>query len=165
MHVCMPSCLSRVWLFLTLWSVACQPPLSMRFSRQEYWSGLPCPPLGDLPSRGSSLPPGIEPTSLLSPALAGGFNMQLSKWFMNIFSIEFACLNQIQIRSTLFNCLISGFKPLSFKSSFPICLSPFSLYFFGKETRCLSGRDSHSLGFGEYILEQTLTCSHLLCFL
>ena len=49
-------------------------------------------------SRGSSLPPGIEPTSLLSPALAGGFNMQLSKWFMNvIFSIEFACL----IRSKL----------------------------------------------------------------
>ena len=39
----------------------------MGFSGQEYWSGLPCPPLGDL------LDPGVEPTSLMSPALAGGF--------------------------------------------------------------------------------------------
>ena len=43
------------------------PTLSMGFSRQEYWSGLPCPPAGDLLNRG------IEPTSLTSPALAGGF--------------------------------------------------------------------------------------------
>ena len=42
----------------TPWTVACQAPLSMEFSRQEYWSGLPCPPPGDLPN------PGIEPTSL-----------------------------------------------------------------------------------------------------
>ena len=42
-------------------------PLSMGFSRQEYWSGSPCPPPGDLPN------PGIEPGSLMSPALAGGF--------------------------------------------------------------------------------------------
>ena len=40
---------SRVQLFATLWSVARQAPLSMGFSRQEYWSGLPCPPPGDLP--------------------------------------------------------------------------------------------------------------------
>ena len=46
---------------------SCQAPLSMGFSRQEYWSGLPCPPAGDLPD------PGIEPKSLESPALAGGF--------------------------------------------------------------------------------------------
>ena len=44
-------------LFATLWSVACQAPLSMGFSRQEHWSGLPCPPPGDLPD------PGIEPGS------------------------------------------------------------------------------------------------------
>ena len=43
-----------VRLFVTLCTVACQPPLSMRFSRQEYWSGLPCPPPGDLSD------PGIE---------------------------------------------------------------------------------------------------------
>ena len=42
-----------------------QAPLFMGFSRQEYWSGLPFPPLGDLPD------PGIEPTPLVSPALAG----------------------------------------------------------------------------------------------
>ena len=47
------------------WTVALQAPLSMRFSRQEYWSGLPCSPPGDLAD------PEIEPTSLMSPALAG----------------------------------------------------------------------------------------------
>ena len=47
--------LSRVWLFVTLWTVAYQAPLSMGFSRQEYWSGLPFPSPGDLPN------PGIEP--------------------------------------------------------------------------------------------------------
>ena len=51
------SCLSHVQLFAALWTVACQAPLSMGFSRQEYWSGLPCPPLGDLPDW-------IEPASL-----------------------------------------------------------------------------------------------------
>ena len=49
---------------VTLWTVAHQAPLSMGFSRQEYWSGLPSPPPGDLPN------PGIEPVSLMSPALA-----------------------------------------------------------------------------------------------
>ena len=49
--------LSRVWLFLTPWTVACQTPPSMGFSRQEYWSGLPFPSPGDL------LDPGIEPQS------------------------------------------------------------------------------------------------------
>ena len=58
---------SRVRLFVTLWAAACQAPLSMGFARQEYWSGLPCPPPGDLPN------PGIELESLKSPALAGGF--------------------------------------------------------------------------------------------
>ena len=57
---------SLVQLFVT-WTVACQAPLSMRFSRQEQWSELACPPSGDLPD------PGIKPTSLMSPALAGGF--------------------------------------------------------------------------------------------
>ena len=52
--------LSRVPLLVTPWTVARQAPPSMRFSRQEYWSGLPCPPPGDIPN------PGIE---LRSPAL------------------------------------------------------------------------------------------------
>ena len=59
--------LSRVQLLATPGTVACQAPLSMGLSRQEYWSGLPCPPPGDLPDLG------IEPASLTSPALAGGF--------------------------------------------------------------------------------------------
>ena len=59
--------LSRVQLFATPWTVARQAPLSMEFSRQEYWSGLPCPPPGDLPH------PGIKPKSPASPALTGGF--------------------------------------------------------------------------------------------
>ena len=54
-------------LFVTPWTVVCQAPLSMGFSRQEYWSELPCPPPGDLPN------PGTEPESLMSPALAGMF--------------------------------------------------------------------------------------------
>ena len=49
------------------WTVACQAPLSMGFSRQEYCSGLPFPSSGDLPNSG------MEPTSLTYPALAGGF--------------------------------------------------------------------------------------------
>ena len=63
-HVCM---LNRVWLFVTLWTVAHQAPLSMEFSRQEYWSGLPFPPWRDLSD------PGIQPTSPTSLELAVRF--------------------------------------------------------------------------------------------
>ena len=52
---------------MTTWTVACLVPGSMGFSRQEYWSRLPFPPPGDLPD------PGIEPASLGSPPVAGGF--------------------------------------------------------------------------------------------
>ena len=55
--------LSPVQLFATSWTVACQAPLSMEFSRQEYWSGWPFPSPGDLPN------PGIKP---VSPALQAG---------------------------------------------------------------------------------------------
>ena len=61
--VCVQS-VSRVPLFATPWAIACWAPLSVRFPRQEYWGGLPFPPLGDLPD------PGIEP---VSTALADGF--------------------------------------------------------------------------------------------
>ena len=60
--VCTPS-LNCVQLFVTLWSVAHQAPLSIGFFRQEYWSGLPFPPPGDLPD------PGIKSESFVSPAL------------------------------------------------------------------------------------------------
>ena len=63
--------------FLTLaipWTVACQAPLSMEFSRQEYWSWLPFPPPGDHPF------PGIEPTPLESPVLIGVFFTNGTTW-------------------------------------------------------------------------------------
>ena len=60
-------CAQSQLIFVTSWTVACQAPLSKEFFRQEYWSGLPFPIPGDL------LDPGMEPTSLVSPALAGGF--------------------------------------------------------------------------------------------
>ena len=57
-----------------LWTIAHQVPLFMGFSRQEYWSGLPYPPPGDLPDSG------IEPTSLTSPASAGWFFTTSTIW-------------------------------------------------------------------------------------
>ena len=57
-----PCSVTQSCLFATLWTVVCQAPLSMGLSRQEYWSGLPFPPLGDLPD------PGIGPMSPVSPA-------------------------------------------------------------------------------------------------
>ena len=63
-YACVLGC---IWLFATPWTVARQAPLSIEFSRQECWSGLPSPSPEDLPN------PGIELVSLTSPALAGGF--------------------------------------------------------------------------------------------
>ena len=60
-------CVCHLQLFATPWTIACQAPLSMGFSRQEYWSGLPFPSPGDIPD------PGIKLASLMSPALAGRF--------------------------------------------------------------------------------------------
>ena len=70
----MSSRFSHVWLFVTLGTIAHQVPLSFRFSRQEYWSGFPYPPPGDLPN------PGIEPESLKSSALAGRFFTTSATW-------------------------------------------------------------------------------------
>ena len=78
LYACMLSCFSHVQFCETLWTVACQAPLSVGFSRQEYWSGLPLPPPGDLPN------PGVEPMSLMSPALAGRFLTTLAP-LANIF--------------------------------------------------------------------------------
>ena len=70
-YVCVVSC---VQLSETPWNLAHQAPLSMEFSRQEYWSGLPFSPPGHLPD------PGIELVSLTSPALAGGFFIPSATW-------------------------------------------------------------------------------------
>ena len=65
--LCACVALSHVLLFATPWTVACQDPLSMGFSRQEYWSGLPFPPPGSLPD------PGIKSAYPAPPALASKF--------------------------------------------------------------------------------------------
>ena len=71
LRMCMHA--SHVRLFVTAQTVTHQAPLSMEFSRQEYWSGLPFPP-GDLPK------PGIKPASLLSPVLASRFFYHCATW-------------------------------------------------------------------------------------
>ena len=74
MQVCMLSHFSHVLLFATPWTLVCQAPLSMGFSRQEYWCGLPCPLPGNLPD------PGIKPEYPTSLALAGGFFTSSTTW-------------------------------------------------------------------------------------
>ena len=71
---CVLSHFSSVQPFVTSWTVVLQAPLSMGFPRQEYWSGLPCPPPGDLPDSE------IAPMSLKSSALAGGFFTTSATW-------------------------------------------------------------------------------------
>ena len=71
---CVSSRFNRVQFVVTPWSVAHEASLSMGFSRQEYWSGLPFPSPGDLPD------PGIEPTSLASLAFSGGFLITSATW-------------------------------------------------------------------------------------
>ena len=73
-NMCVLSHFSHVQLFVTLWTIACQAPLFMGFSRQEYWSGLPCPPPVDLSDWG------MEPVSLMFPALAGRFFTASTIW-------------------------------------------------------------------------------------
>ena len=74
MHACVLSRFSCFQLFATPWTAARQAPLSMGFSRQEYWSGLLGPPPEDLPD------PGIESMPLMTPALAGGFFTTSTTW-------------------------------------------------------------------------------------
>ena len=90
-----PTCVSAKLLqscltFATQWAVACRAPLS----RQEYWSGLPRPPPCDLPH------PGINPASLMSPALAGGFFTTSAPWEA-LSSVQFS-------RSVVLNCSMPG---------------------------------------------------------
>ena len=78
MCACMLSCCSHFRLCATLWTKTCQVPLSMGFFRQEYWSGLPCPPPGNLPD------PQIKLVSLKYPAMAGGFFPTSATWEVEV---------------------------------------------------------------------------------
>ena len=106
--VCMLSRFSHVQLCVTPWTVAHQTPLSMGFSRQEYWSGLPCPPPGDLPN------PGIEPASLASPTLSGRFFTTSATWEAHTYGthifIYFTVIYIFPIISVSYSCLDSPQK-------------------------------------------------------
>ena len=82
---------SRVWLCVTLWTLVCQAPFFMKFSRQEYWSGLPCPPPGDLPD------PWMKTVSPGSPALAGGYFTTSATWEVHIVLIVHVFKNSVII--------------------------------------------------------------------
>ena len=88
--------LSRVQLFATLWTVTHQAPLSMGFSCHDYWCGLLFPPPGDLPNTG------IEPLSLMSPALAGGFFTTSATW-----EAQLLLLTPIIITERMSECKLS----------------------------------------------------------
>ena len=96
--LCVLSRFSHVRLFETLWAVSQQAPLAMGSFRQEYWSGLPFPSSGDL------LDPGIEPMSLKSPALAGGFFSTSTIWEALISLISSVFYNLSLVIS--FNCIV-----------------------------------------------------------
>ena len=95
----MLSHLSCVQFFVTLWNVAHQACLSMGFSRHVYWSGLPCPPPGDLPDSG------IEPGSLMSPTFAGGFFTTSAT--CEAHSCVCVC---VCVRETLLNLLVKAYS-------------------------------------------------------
>ena len=75
---------------VALWTIAFQAPLSMRFSRQEYWGGLPCSPPGDLPGSGTG------PTSLMSLALVGRFFTNSITWEAQCFIYMCHLINMYQ---------------------------------------------------------------------
>jgi len=111
MCVCVCVCvLSRVQLFATPQTVAHQAPLSMRFPRQEYWSVLPFPPPGDLPD------PGVEPSSLVSAALVGGFFTNCATWeALRKFNLPQISLKEtvgIEASHFLRNCLLRAWRCL-----------------------------------------------------
>ena len=96
---------SCVWLFVTPWTVALQAPQSMGFSRQEYWSGWSCPSLGDLPN------PGIEPSFLLSPALAGGFFITSTTYFLSIWEKQLLSMTELGLAWVSFLFPVPSFVP------------------------------------------------------
>ena len=82
-YACMLSCFNHVQLFVTLWTVVHQAPLSMEFSRKEYWSGLPCPSPGNL------LDPGIKPRSL-------ALQVDLYQGIVCLYMIEITYINNLK---------------------------------------------------------------------
>ena len=95
-HACMLSRFSHVQLCVTLWTAACQAPLSMGFSRQEYCSGLPCPPPGDLPD------PGTEPVFYISCTEAGSLSLALPGKPRTVEYYSAVKINELLIHATIY---------------------------------------------------------------
>ena len=116
-HACMLSCFRRVQLFAIPWVAACQAPLSTRFSWQEYWSGLPCPPPGDLSlrftSQGTASPEGsvhrcqiriLQVNEVTHPFIPG--HLIKCGSFMNIYALPLNSVSNF-IGLLLFICSLS----------------------------------------------------------
>jgi len=131
--LCMLSCFNHVQLFVSLWTVACQAPVSMGFSRKEYWSWLPCPSPEDLPD------PEIKPVSYIS-CIAGRFftaratsgmlkSLTITVWlsvspFMSVSIYIFKC-------SCIGACMLMSIISFSYISLlFLYCLFLKSFFFF-----------------------------------
>ena len=114
---------SHARLFATLWTLALQALPSMGFCRQDYWSGLPCPLRVDLPD------PGIEPASLMSLALAGGFFTTSATWgahmrwllLLLLLRSRFSCVQLFKILWTVAHQapLFMGFSRQEYWSGLP----------------------------------------------
>ena len=143
------SCLvSRVWLFETLSIIAHQAPLSMGFSRQEYWSGLPSPPPWNLSN------PGIKPASLMSPALAGEFFTTSATWEAHLLTTWYFyfLLLSLFLKDIWFNhttLLLNNLTNLHF--SWGIKLASLSYLFCHQMDAVLLQIDFMSLGFPQWI--------------
>ena len=142
----MLSCFSHVPLFVTLWILAHQAPLSMGFSKQEYWSQLPCPPPGDHPY-----------PSLTSPALTGRFfttdtiwetftmsTISSSFWIFNLLCMCAKSLSCVQLFATLWTVahrtpLFWGFSRQEYWSQLP-CPPPGNLPDLSLRSPALTGR-------------------------
>jgi len=118
--------LSGVQLFVASWTVVIQAPPSMGFSRQEYWSGFPCPPPGNISN------PGIEPTTPASPALAGGF------FFFFFFYPSPPWDAQFKMEKAQFSksVLSSSEEESLYSVSYPCMLSP-QIQIFGNVKSCI----------------------------
>ena len=100
----MLSHVSHVWLYATLWTIVWQVPLYIGFSRKEYWGGSPCPSPGDLPDSGFQL------TSLVSPALTGGYFYHYTTWETHL--VQRVNLNNTNISLYIFQSFPPNYLPI-----------------------------------------------------
>ena len=107
-YACVLSCFSHVQPIATLWTIACQAPLSMGFSRQEYWSGLPCPPPEDLPN------PWMEPTSAL----------QADSFLLSYQGSPKIDISSVQLVQFSHSVLSHSLRPHGLQHTRPPCPSP-----------------------------------------